>query len=980
MSRKSWLDLRWPVAGVDRSVSYQSQPPYTTPDALNVRTEGTSEYRERGGSRPGLDLAIRTQLPGPIRLLTKVSVLKNTLAREVYPYIGTQLRDSFQNGNNSNFLAPTYNSGPSGGQIGSFINGPTWGRGIPVIAGTETTLPYEISLHVRPKIGQQLEGEVSIHFGLSDPNDDILDDSNNAKIRFNDGTYTAELREYDSGVAGAVNRSGVNNAAIFYNSTDTWTATAHTLVDGDRVILSNSGGYLPAGYDAETTYHVISATANTFQLSLTSGGSVVSGTNDGVGTHTATKVFTDNPNVGGVFTVRVVPNTKQVKLFYRNRELIDVTVANLYGQEVSFDVVSADTSIETTQISYDFGKDPATLVSKNPRRDLLVAVSEGQIWLEDTVNTLAMVPTSLSLRSDVELTAVDREQKLYIADFGSIRRGEAASVGFPNFNTVTVSESLTGVDSNFALEIIDSDYSHNQRQEVTVIGDGGNYNLLLDSQKTANLAHNANASAIQSALEALSNIGAGNVVVTGAGPFTVEFQGTLAGTDQSKMTADVTNLTHTTATPSVTIAITRSAADGKYIAGSYQIIVVAGFTIGFDPAITVAEEKTGADITGVEYRIVRTPKVFDPKELTLTTHRGTTGIAPAGCRLVALYRDRIVYAGSDVNPHIWYMSRQGDPDDWDYTQEDSGAAIFAQSSTAGQLAEPITALIAHGDECLIIGAYNSLWIIRGDPGFGGTLDQLSRKVGIVGPHAWCRTPDDMCIFLSADGLYVMAAGCAGFPVSLSRERLPDELLCLTPEREVVSLEFDSHARGVHIMVTRLDSSEPAHWWFDWEAKSFWRVGLQRTHDPFSQHERVVWDNCPIVLQGGRDGYIRYFNRDVEVDDGDNEISSYCLIGPFHLDRQGFMEGVLTELQGTIGENSGPVTWSVKAGGSSEKATNAADRESGDWNDPSLNYNSRPRVRGVSACVKLANKSGSKRAWFIERVIATVLSAGRKRVH
>jgi len=57
------LDLRFPVGGLVKRYGYQSQPPYTTPDCMNVRAFDTFEGRERGGSRPGL-----TQASGRFKL------------------------------------------------------------------------------------------------------------------------------------------------------------------------------------------------------------------------------------------------------------------------------------------------------------------------------------------------------------------------------------------------------------------------------------------------------------------------------------------------------------------------------------------------------------------------------------------------------------------------------------------------------------------------------------------------------------------------------------------------------------------------------------------------------------------------------------------------------------------------------------------------------------------------------------------------
>ena len=65
-------------------------------------------------------------------------------------------------------------------------------------------------------------------------------------------------------------------------SEDLWTSPLHGFENDDRVTLKTNGT-IPGGYDTTTSYFVVNATTNTFQLSLTSGGAVVEGTTDGVG-------------------------------------------------------------------------------------------------------------------------------------------------------------------------------------------------------------------------------------------------------------------------------------------------------------------------------------------------------------------------------------------------------------------------------------------------------------------------------------------------------------------------------------------------------------------------------------------------------------------------------------------------------------------------------------------------------------------------
>jgi hypothetical protein len=76
-------------------------------------------------------------------------------------------------------------------------------------------------------------------------------------------------------------------------------------------------------------------------------------------------------------------------------------------------------------------------------------------------------------------------------------------------------------------------------QKLTVIGagTGSTFTLAFKSQTTTPIALEADAAAIQKALELLSTVGAGNVEVGGTGPFTVTFKGSLAGTE-SQLIAD----------------------------------------------------------------------------------------------------------------------------------------------------------------------------------------------------------------------------------------------------------------------------------------------------------------------------------------------------------------------------------------------------------------------------------------------------------
>lgn len=110
-------------------------------------------------------------------------------------------------------------------------------------------------------------------------------------------------------------------------------------------------------------------------------------------------------------------------------------------------------------------------------------------------------------------------------------------------------------------------WTQNATQTVAITGTptGGTFTLTATDPvtgatgTTATLNHNAAAAAVESALEALSFIGAGNVTVTGNNPtFTVTFTEDLAETTIAAMTGNGASLTGGTA-PAVTVTVT---ADG----------------------------------------------------------------------------------------------------------------------------------------------------------------------------------------------------------------------------------------------------------------------------------------------------------------------------------------------------------------------------------------------------------------------------------
>ena len=387
-------------------------------------------------------------------------------------------------------------------------------------------------------------------------------------------------------------------------------------------------------------------------------------------------------------------------------------------------------------------------------------------------------------------------------------------------------------------------------------------------------------------------------------------------------------------------------------------------------------------------------KVYDPVAATLATVIPHAGVLPRGATCMCLFRDRLVLAGGTTNPYGIYMSRQGDPEDWDYSELDEGAAVLlGTSDTTGVIGETVTSLTPLGDNCLVIGCPTTLWTLSGDPRFGGQLVNVSREIGVVDKYACCTTPDGLFIFLSADGIYAIPAGCGGKPTSISRERLPVELLNISRSTastgKVVTLAYDTRHRGVHIWVSDRTSGSTdagnAHWFLDREDGGFWEVRYdQARFDPYCA---VAMRNTPssesVVIAGCRDGYLRAYDVDHDHDDDadastERTISSYVTFGPLSDDPDMDADVRLDQLDVTLSTDSGMVRGTIYRGNSAEEAIDNLDAEQ-EATVCSLyagrNPKKYPRVRGPALFVKLSSTA----AWAYESGAALLTRAGRTRV-
>jgi hypothetical protein len=112
----------------------------------------------------------------------------------------------------------------------------------------------------------------------------------------------------------------------------------------------------------------------------------------------------------------------------------------------------------------------------------------------------------------------------------------------------------------------------------------GEYRLCFEGQCTQSIRHDANEEEVQSALEALSTIGSGNIGVEGGGVKEIKFHGSLAGTDVPQITASAgtTVKTIVQGKPGVPGVISKRKPNGEVV----ETIDTSGHpnAVGIDPA------------------------------------------------------------------------------------------------------------------------------------------------------------------------------------------------------------------------------------------------------------------------------------------------------------------------------------------------------------------------------------------------------------
>jgi len=389
----------------------------------------------------------------------------------------------------------------------------------------------------------------------------------------------------------------------------------------------------------------------------------------------------------------------------------------------------------------------------------------------------------------------------------------------------------------------------------------------------------------------------------------------------------------------------------------------------------------------------------------------TYGAMPDQATILALYQGRIVLAGDEDYPHMWYQSRQANPWNWLYGINDAQSAVAGNDADAGEIGDVVTAIIPYKDDFCIYGAAGSIWYLIGNAAEGGVILELSLTAGILASKAWCWDSADNLYILATTGIIKIPRGF-GIPENLTGQSYPNFIKDLDYDDvdDRLTMAYDRIRHGIHICKTELADGTNKNWWFDLKIiDEEGRVG-GLFPETFPEECGVCSafyyeSNDPTyrdLLFGCYDGYIRFsddaakddnIGADVEADV--EAIDSYVCFGPMPLAKEN-MEGKITSLVGVLAgggigstsplqPDSNDVDYEIFTELSAAKvlerlkAVTRSPDIAGVISAPGRIRGSikRQTVRGAFAGIRVSNDDAGE-TWALERLLVNAKELGRIR--
>lgn len=355
------------------------------------------------------------------------------------------------------------------------------------------------------------------------------------------------------------------------------------------------------------------------------------------------------------------------------------------------------------------------------------------------------------------------------------------------------------------------------------------------------------------------------------------------------------------------------------------------------------------------------------------------GALPDRCRLICLYRGRLTLSGKVDDPHNYFMSAVGEPNNWDYDPAVPNAiqAVAGNNSDAGLVGDIITALIPFSDDILIFGGDHTIYAMTGDPAAGGTVDMISDQTGIAFGKAWAKDPNGMLYFWGQDGIYRMIPGAGSKPENISKMAIDVRLRRVDLNFNRIYMEWDYLRASLMTLIVPVNINTPTRL-IVWESRSdaWWEDQYPTSQGP---HIMFPYDSADAddqtFLFGGRDGYIREIDETANSDDG-VAITSRVRFAPFIAPDHG-SEVILNSVLPILADGSGEMYLDVYTGQSAEDCVLATNpRVHRLLTHSGRNASVRQKVRGYAVQLGLLQTGISR--WALEGLTVTFENSGLPR--
>ena len=435
--------------------------------------------------------------------------------------------------------------------------------------------------------------------------------------------------------------------------------------------------------------------------------------------------------------------------------------------------------------------------------------------------------------------------------------------------------------------------------------------------------------------------------------------------------------------------------------------MVVDYITSLTGACTIYGKRTTSDTFGVEgvtgtddddnaISFTGTAEVAPPHwyDWTVFGNSATFGVMPSYAGYGCNYRGRAHLTADEAYPHQWYESRQRNPWNWLYGQNDAQSAVRGGDADAGEIGGTVIVSIPYKDDFIIHACADSLWYLSGDAAEGGSINELDLTTGMLGDRAFCWDKDENLYMLTTRGITRIPSGF-GRPEFITEDIYPDFIkdLAYDPALHRITMGYHRTKNIIKISKTTLADGSNSCWVYDLMNEGLFPETYPEECGAYS----MFWyeaknPDYKTLLHGCFDGFIRY-EDDSSIDDNigatTEAINSYVAFGPITLgpeNREGMIHSLNVVTTGDDGSGSGAnsnnITYKIFVGRSADGViknliANSGQKVSGTIISPGRPHGSmhKRKIKGVCGAVRLHNSTAGQ-TWGFENLSLNVVQKGR----